>query len=269
MGTLRLFVLSLVAVAMTAPVSRADTTLLPPTADTWPLPVNERPLTLASGMLELRGDTFRASLSEDAVGEPISLAPDVYVGIDRHLTVGFTHRVGVCLTPGEESGCPTAYHDAGAEVVYSFMRGGNVQMAFSGGIDAPRFSPFTAGVHAGSVTRIRGGKIAFVLEPNLYLGLLGRSNDTEDLTVPTREVLRVPVSLQFQAQPQTNIFATSGLRESLRDFGDSYEIPLGVGATFALNHRLDLGGEFRLDDLFGRDGGFARRILILRAALRV
>ncbi len=256
------------AVSLTA-APRADASPLMPTADNWPFSLTERPLTLAPGMLELRGDTLRANLSDDAIGEPISLAPDIYVGIDSNLTIGVIHQVGVCLTPGEENGCPTAYHDVGAEALYSFMHGGNVQLALRGGIVLPLFSPFTAGVQAGAIARVRGGKIAIVAEPLLYVGLAGRSNENEALVTRAKEVVDMPVAIQFNAQPQTTAFLSTGFRASLGDFGDSYEIPLGVGAVFALNHRLDLGGEFRLENLFGQDGGIERRLLILRAALRV
>lgn len=266
MGNVRFLALALAAVVWLAGAPRADAGH---TADTWPMPITERPLTLAPGMLEVRGDTLRVSLSEDAIGKPISLAPDIYVGIDRNLTVGLTHRIGVCLTPGEENGCATAYNDVGAEALYSFMHGGNLQLALRGGITVPQFSPFTAGVEGGAIARVHGGKVAVVIEPSLYVGLAGRSADGDLERIPAKEILDVPVAFQYQLQPQTALIVTSGLRESLRDFGDSYEIPLGLGANLALNHRLDLGGEFRLENLFGQDGGIERRILFLRAALRV
>ena len=270
MGKVRFLAFALVAAVVSLSLlPRAAASPLMPSADMWPFALPDRPLTLAPGMLELRGDTLRVNLSENAVGEPISLSPDIYVGIDSNLTVGVIHQVGVCLTPGEENGCPTAYHDVGAEAIYSFMHGGNMQLALRGGIVLPLFSPFTAGVQAGAIARARGGKIAVVAEPLLYLGLAGRSNDDDAIVTRAKEVFDMPVALQVAVQPQTTAYLTSGIRGSLSGFGDSYEIPVGVGAVFALNHRLDLGGEFRLENAFGQDGGIERRILFLRAALRV
>jgi hypothetical protein len=270
MGNARLLALSFAAVVVSlTALPRADASPLQHTADTWPFSLTERPLTLAAGMLEIRGDTLRANLSKDAVGEPISLSPDIYVGIDSTLTVGVIHQVGVCLTPGEESGCPTAYHDVGAEAIYSFMHGGNMQLALRGGLVMPLFSPFTLGVQGGAIARIRGGKIAIVAEPMIYLGLAGRSNDNDALVTRAKEIVDMPAAFQIAVQPQTTAFLTTGFRESLRDFGDSYEIPLGAGAVFALNHRLDLGGELRFENLLGQNRSIDRRILFLRAALRV
>jgi hypothetical protein len=270
MGNVRLLALSFVAVvASLTAVPQAVASPYMHTADTWPFSLTDRPLTLASGMLEIRGDTLRANLSKSAVGEPISLSPDIYVGLNSMLTVGVIHQVGVCLTPGEENGCPTAYHDVGAEAIYSFMHGGNAQVALRGGLVMPLFSPFTLGVQGGAIARIRGGKVAIVAEPMIYLGLAGRSNDNDGLVTRAREIVDIPGAFQVSVQPQTTAYLTSGFRESLRDFGDTYEIPLGLGVNFALNHRLDLGGEFRLENLLGQNGNFDRRILFLRAALRV
>ena len=230
-------------------------------AESWPLAVIERPLTLASGMLEVRGDTFRANLSEDEVGEPLSLAPDIYVGLSDELTVGVTHEIGVCLTPGADSGCPTAYNDVGLEAIYGLMRGGSFQLAARGGVVMPAFDPFVAGIEVGAVARIRGGSIAAVLDPSLYVGLVER--DT------LAEIVDVPVAIQFQAQEQTMVFVTTGVRGPLDGFDAAYEVPIGAGAVFAINNRLDLGGELRLDNALGEGGGFERRVVFARAALRI
>lgn len=252
-----------------APVAAEPAEAVHPDPNLWPMEVNQRPLTLAPGMVEVRGDTFRTNLSDDAVAEPVSFAPDLYVGIDENFTAGLKHRVGLCFTPGEESNCPTPYHDAELEATYGFMHGGTMQLALRGSFAMPRFDPFVGGFRGGALARLRVGGAALVAEPSVYTGVIGRSEESATHASPVRETLDLPVTIQYQAHDQTAIFATAGFHETFRDFGDQYEIPVGLGAVFAVNHRIDVGGEFVFKDAFGVDGGIDRRILYLRAALRV
>ena len=76
--------------------------------DDWPLQVTKRPLVLAPGMLELAGNTVRVSLSKDFVGDPISLAPSLFYGINKKLSVGITHDTGICVA-GDL--CDKTYND--------------------------------------------------------------------------------------------------------------------------------------------------------------
>lgn len=227
----------------------------------WPLEAIRRPLTLASSMLEIRGDTLRVNLSDGAFAEPISIAPDVYFGVTDLFTVGVTHETGFCLT-GEEGGCARTYDDIGLDAIYALMRAGSLQAAVHGGLVSHRFSdPFAGGLRAGLRARVIAGQVAVVVDPTLDIELFER-----DLVA---DVLRVPVDIQYQLEAQTMVFVTSGIEGPLDGFGDGYRIPIGLGVLFAVNERLDLGAELRLGNAAGKDATIDDRWLFARAALRL
>lgn len=245
------------------------------TKDTWPLEVTKRPLTLAKGMLEFRGDTFMLNLSDEKVGKPFSFAPDIYYGVDSKLSIGLTHDTGICLAgDADGDGCEAGvYNDFGLDVLYGVMIGGSFQFALHGGFGVPSIDPFIGGLNIGGLARLQAGNIALVLDPRLYVGLAGRSKENAPVGVFTEQGLDVPVWVQFQVNAQTAIFARTGMIGPLEDFGENYVVPLGLGAVVAANNRVDFGLEFLLPMVAGNrpDGVDAidTRWLIARAALRL
>ena len=233
----------------------------------WPLSVIERPLTLAGSMLEVTGDTLIINMSADTVGDPIWLAPDIFYGINNRFTVGVTHNRGLCVSGNLCDDPYDTYNDLGIDAIYSLMRAGNLQIAARGGLAFADFDPFTAGLSVGTIVRVTAGSIAVRIEPGLYVGAIER--DTR------KEMLSVPVWVQIRINNQTTAFISSGLFGPLDGFGDNYSVPTGLGATFAINNRLDVGAEFVLTNLGGKDdseigkGGFDLRELIIRGAVRL
>ena len=224
----------------------------------WPIRFVDRPLVLGPSMLELRGDTLRLNLSKDAVGDPISLAPDLYYGLDERITLGIFHDVGVCISG---DGCTTVYNDFGVEGLYSLLYEGAVSMAVRLGATFNPLDPFVGGLHVGLPLRVKGGDLAVLFDPRLYIGVFER-----DLR---KELVDVPVQLQYQLTDQNALLVTSGVRGPLDGFGDSVQVPVGVGAVVALSRRVDIGGEFLFTNLAGRGGGVSGRLLLLRFALRL
>ena len=232
----------------------------------WPLSVIERPLTLAGGMFEARGDTYLLELSDGVAGDAMSIAPDLYYGINSQFTVGVTHDRGFCFA-GDL--CDPTYNDVGVEALYGLMRGGNLQFAVLGGLQFPAFDPnFGAGLNFGALARLNVGKVAVRVEPKLYVGVVGRDD-------VRKETLFLPGEIQVQLNNQTNVFLRSGVEGPLDGFGDAFAVPVGLGATFAINNRLDIGAEFRFTNLLGKDlaagfeAGADGRLLIGRFALRL
>lgn len=224
----------------------------------WPIRLIDRPLVLGPSMFEVRGDTLRLELSKDRVGDPISLAPDLYYGLTERITVGYFHEVGVCLTG---DGCATSYNDFGVEALFSLIYDGPVVMAGRIGASFNPLDPFTGGIHAGLPVRVKAGDLAVLVEPRVYVGLLER--DTRG------DFLDVPVQVQVQLTDQNVLLLTSGVRGPLSGFGDAMAVPVGLGALATLSRRVDVGGEFLFTNLAGRGGGVDGRLLLLRVAIRL
>lgn len=250
-------VLVALAVATSAwlPVAHAEEFYI---AADWPTRLVDRPLVLGASMFELRGDTLRLNLSEDAVGDPISLAPDLYYGLDQRITLGYFHDTGVCISG---DGCSGTYNDFGVEALYSLIYDGTVVMAARAGMTFDPLDPFTGGVHLGLPVRLTVGDFGVLLDPRLYVGLFNRDG--------RKEVLDVPVQVQYQLTDQNALLLSTGMRGPLSGFGDAVEVPVGLGALFTIARRVDVGGELVFPNLAGSGGGVEQRLLIFRVAVRL
>jgi len=260
------------------------------TKDNWPLEVVNRPLTLAAGMAEIGGDTLRIGISGGDVldaWEPIVLAPELRYGLSGQLQIAITHAnhtffppAGFCVS-GEDHGCAKGYNATGAEAEYALTRGGNVNLSARGGLDIGRYSPeFAMGLTAGLKIRFRGGKIAVIFDPNVYVGVAHRKTfpfGMDDDPTHYSDWLFFPAWIQYQFNSQAMFYLTSGLNAPFKDMGDLYQIPAGIGTSYALNNRMDAGLELNIGNVAGKDvgpdgaqlGKFDERTLILRIAIRI
>ena len=224
----------------------------------WPYGIAERPLSLAQGMIEIRGDTLLINMSKNSFGEPVSAAPDIWYGINNSLTVGITHQTGICFN----NGC--GYNDFGIEAIYGLASLGRLALAAQGGLIFPGTDPFGMGIRAGLVARLAAGALSVVAEPSVYLGISGRDSVQKD-------VIEFPLQIQYQLDHQANIHLSTGLTNGRLDgFGDEARVPIGLGVTYVLTHRIDVGAEFTFTNLLGPESGKTDgRHLALRAALRI
>jgi hypothetical protein len=238
----------------------------------WPLAATKRPLTLAPMMLEIRGDTLGINLSSDQVGKPIFVAPDLYFGINNKFTVGLTHQVGVCLG-GAEKNCAKGYNDLGLEAQYSLMSAGNLALMGHGALLLSSIAdPTIVGLDVGMALRVSGGSIAVKVDPTIYVGMIGR-DEISPLgalgNVGPKEYLHMPVELQYQLNFQTMVYLSTGLFGPTDGFGDFYAVPVGLGALFAINNRIDLGTEFKFLNAAGKNNSADFRELFVRFGLRI
>lgn len=227
-------------------------------ASTWPLSVIERPLTLAGGMHEIDGDTIRLNLSTGNIGA-LSAAPDMHHGITDDFTLGLDHHEGLCLT-----GCDFIYHDVMLDARYNLLRGGAFELAGRGAIGMPSIpSPLQLGIRAGFIARLRVREMALVLAPGMYVGVIGRSERDQ--------YIELPIDLQYQVDEKLAVLISIAVNGPAVGYGENLDVPLGVGFVFALNSRLDLGGQFLLTNL-SPDGEFNAidgRAMVARLAIRL
>jgi hypothetical protein len=265
---LRLLGLSLACgIALSTPAVADETSGMYP-KDQWPLAATRRPLTLAASMVEISGDTLGINLSSETSGDPTFVAPDLFFGVSDKLTVGVTHDIGFCISG---DACDPAYNDLGLKALFAIMQAGNLQAAVHGGLLIPSLDPLVAGLEIGMAGKIVGGPIALVFDPSLYVGMAGRdeaSFRSFDGLYNT-ETFRLPIDLQYQLNFQTMVFLSSGVNGPLDGFGDVYRVPVGLGALFAVNNRIDFGVELEFLDLLGTLSSSDFRVLYARLAIRI
>ncbi len=226
------------------------------TRETWPTQEICRPLTLAKGLAEIRGDIF-VNMSTNAVFQPFAIAPSAYYGIDDKLTVGVTTAEGLCLT-GTSNGCAKVYNDLGFDALYS-IQGGPMALAADAGIDLGSFDPFLLGIHAGVNGRYRQGQIAVVVNPRIYFGFTNRGQGVAAMPSGgpvnlNNETISIPIEIHFQATPALEAFFRTGFGTPLEGIGpigvgDLYNIPLGIGGLFAVSRMIDVGASFTFINL--------------------
>jgi len=255
------------------------------TAVTWPTELNEQPLVMSKGMIQIHLDAI-ANLSSGGAFKPFALAPDIYYGITDRITVGLIHTIGLCLT-GTDGGCRAIYDDVGLQGRFLVTRTYNLELAGVASFEAVTIDPFALGLRLGVAFKYKMGRLAFFLDPNFKIGLTHRDAEPGSMMPMTnKETLAIPLRVSFQATNRLAVYARTGLTGgglsidpnpgiALDNFGDTWAIPLGIGTQFGITTRFDIGLEFMLPTLVwpGRGdtdpGAFDIRSLILFADYRI
>ncbi len=227
-------------------------------------------VTLHQGGIMIDGDVV-IGLSSGSAGKPIQIVPNLYYGVSNELSVGLAHNPGaeifqtdgrgLCLS-GTSGGCAKVYNNLSLDALFSFMRSSTMDLAGHGGLDFISLDPMFLSLRLGVKGKTMAGPLVIVFDPSLNIGLTKRS-------AGNKELLQLPVRVGFMATPQLNIGVSIALRGAIDGFGDNYNIPVGVGGTFAINNMLDVRAQFTFDNLAGKGGGADFRTMSVGAAYRM
>jgi hypothetical protein len=227
----------------------------PPAAAAPAGPAN---ITLRQGGIGIDGDVA-VGMSKGASGKPISIVPNVYYGVSDVLTVGLADNhgseifqtagvgQGLCLS-GQMDGCGKVYNNISLDGLFSFARSAMMDVGAHGGIDTAFGADTTLSARVGVKGRLLSGPLVLTFDPSLNLGLNKRAEDLN------KEVLVLPVRVGFMATPQLNIglsvaFATLVDPPTGVKIGDIYQVPVGVGGSFAVNNMISVRAQFTLNQL--------------------
>jgi opacity protein-like surface antigen len=239
--------------------------------------------TTATDQMNLPKGTFlidgfiTMNLSNNQAFQPVSITPDIWYGVTDDLTVGLVHSfvgesglVGftgdsLCLT-GSNNGCPNFYQDVGVDLRYRLK----APLSVDAGVFVDQLSnPFLLGVKVGIDGRWRFGKAAIEIQPNLFVELTNRVGGAAAMgTTPAipgnEEDLAIPVTGSYTVIPNLDVMLQVGLLLPFDQTGDFFQIPVSIGARYAVSPKLSLGLMFSLTELAGgsaRDTGFDTRVL--------
>ena len=250
------------------------------TAGAYPDEYALRPLTLAAG-------TFQATvpvvlnLSKNEVLKPLWVPLDLRFGVNDQLEIFLGHNVhgtplafgrgGVCLG-GKDRGCTksngesTLYNNLNVGAQFSFMKNASIELSGFGALELREISPdLLAAINVGVGFKYVVAPVSIKAVPMIGIGITKRSANGN------KEYLSVPVQAAFQATPQLAAFLDTGIFAPTSHFGDNYVVPIGIGASFLIQHGLDVGAEFMLP-LFvtgvSGNNAFDSRNLMVFAAYR-
>ena len=189
------------------------------------------------------------SLSKDAAGKPISIAPDVWYGLTPGLTVGLVHSSraltgilggagdGLCIT-GDSGGCGRFYDHAGL-VARVHLRGGRFAVALDGGLIAGSFDPLALALKVGIAARWQLGKLAAEVVPSVWLGLTER--DAGNI-----ETMYVPLSVTSALAPRLAVAGQVGMVAPFDRFRQEVVIATSVGVQAIVSDQLVVDVAFSL-----------------------
>lgn len=228
------------------------------TKASYPDEISKQPITVPKGMFMVTG-AVSVGLTTDLVGQPITIAPNLLYGVSDKLQVGLVHPRGICLN-GEIEAVGTViddlcngelYNDPGLDVSFAFMTG---SLNLGGHLTAQvrAFDPFLFGIKVGVIGKFRAGKLSVLFDPGVYVGITERDG-VMMAPSPNPDVLSVPVQVGFQANSKLFAFLATGIDGGLSGFGDSFVIPLGVGAFYTVASKLNVGASFTFPGIAGSD----------------
>lgn len=236
---------------------------------------NPTDITLKQGGVSIDGD-IAVGMSSGNTGKPIDIVPNIYYGVTPVLSVGLAHNPGaeifqtsgsgLCLS-GTSGGCAKVYNNVSLDGLFSFSRSATMDLGAHAGLDFLQFSPdMLLSIRVGVKGKTMAGPLVIVFDPSVNIGATKRD-------LGNKEVLQIPVRLGFMATPQLNVGASVALVGLLDPpvggFGDTYIVPIGLGATFDINANLAARAQFTFDNLAGKGGGADFRTFSLGAAYRM
>jgi len=215
-------------------------------------------ITLHQGGIGIDGD-IGVGLSKGAAGKPISIVPNVYYGVTDTLTVGLADNPGseifqtlglaqrgLCLSGS--TNCAKTYNNISLDGLFSFSRSGTMDIGAHGGLDTQFGADTLLSLRVGVKGKLQAGQFVLVFDPSLNLGLNKRDADFN------KEVLQLPMRFGFMVTPQLNLglsiaFISPIDPPSPLKVSDIYQVPVGIGGTFAVNNMLDVRAQCTLDTL--------------------
>lgn len=225
-------------------------------------------LTLQKGRLVVNG-YLAIGLSDGAAFKPISLSPDVWYGVTDDITVGLVHSavgttgfiggVGESLCLSGSENCGDLYKNAGVEARYKLKMSG-IALAVDGGLYSGHITDLKLlELKAGAVGRWQKGPLAVEAAPSLFIAVTDRSSSMTvngvTVTAGNRDTLSLPATALYALNPMITLAAQTGLVLPLEDTGDTYAVPLSVGAFYKVNDQVNVTAAFSLPQLIAASSG--------------
>ena len=114
------------------------------------------------------------------------------------------------------------------------------------------------GAKLGARLRHTHGKLAVHTLPSLIVAVTKREDDTGARL--NKDTLWIPVQLTYKATPALTAGFGTGVKGPLSGFGDGWQVPLGVMATYAIDPDTTCGASWVFGQAFaGTADGFDQR----------
>jgi hypothetical protein len=206
------------------------------------------------------------NLAKSKAGKPISIAPDLWIGLADRLTVGIYHSgraatgllsgfgTGLCFRDGMSNLCKVGLGDkytfVGSEARIGLTEGGFASALVLGG--NARFvedDKLFAG-KAGFLTRINTKRIAVELSPTAFIGLNKRKVMGEAFN---KDIVFVPLTIFLRFAPRVAFAVQGGATFEAKKPGDTYKISAAAGLSVWLTPHFAFDAAFGLAAVKDKD----------------
>ncbi len=232
-------------------------------------PYTERRLILDQGRGAVRVFA-KINMATDNVGQPTTITPDVFFGITDRIQFGVVHISpldwqtpgfipnALCVT-GKDNNCPKVYNNTSFDLL-ALIVPGRYEIAAHVRYDFSSWDPLFMDLLLGFKSKLRLPYVSVLFNPAVQIGL----NKRDDVRGPTpdgnKEIIYLPVEVVFQATPLLAISAQSALWAPAKNFGDTFQVPLGGALLFTISPMVDIGVRFAFDNLGRVETPYGRRV---------
>jgi hypothetical protein len=215
-------------------------------ADPWLLP--------APGEVVSRA-VVETSLTRHRVMQPVSIAPDLVVGVSARLALAVHHSRmfdgrlgagnGICVVGARETlgsapaDCGSGYTGAGV----SLLAGLTSAVTARAGLSSVDIDPMKLALTTGVIVRVGGQRSWFVAAPAVAIGLSNRD-------AGNRDRILAPIYVGANLW-RGELHARSGFEATLETAAETFTVPLGAGGSVAIRHDVRMGAEVTLDRALG------------------
>jgi hypothetical protein len=216
-------------------------------------------MTLPGGKFMLNA-IVEANLAKKLAGKPLSVAPDLWIGVTDRLTFGIYHSgraatgflsgfgTGLCFRGGETGICKVTglgdvYTFVGSEARIGLTEGG-FATALVLGAQVRGFEPKRViSGKAGFLVRLNSKRVAVEISPMAFIGITQRKVGGMDFN---RDEIAVPVTLFLRFAPRFSLALQAGITSTLKKFGDNYEVPAAAGLAWWVSPHFSIDAAFGL-----------------------
>ena len=196
----------------------------------------------------------QSDLTSGAMGDMISLAPDLAFGVTDDLTVALVHSVATAtgFWSGHSNGslcvagdaCGKLYNNGALLAKYGLARG-RVAVAALGGV-IYNIDPARLGLGAGVEALYPIGKLGLHFKPTIYIGLNDR-----DAMVPNTEFVNLPVSVLHATTASLQLGVQTGVAAPIDGFSAAYRVPVAVMGNYGFGPGMSANLAFSFDRVAG------------------
>jgi len=206
------------------------------------------PLMLEPGQLQIGG-----SIEATVDGDRATLAPDLWIGAGRRLTLGLHHSHrpwaatgadrGLCL-----SGCTDRYGGIALSAHVPVVDGG-IRVVGAASLDVADFDPAMVTLDVGAIAAWHQGRLWVRAQPTLALGLMGRD-------LGNRDAAEVRLVLGVDPLPRLGLEASAGVRGPAdADFFAGASAPVWTQVVLRPSPCIGVGVALGFSDVFDRSQG--------------